>query len=83
MSAWLTKPVPRQCNKLSAAACAACFAGPDSGACLSCMTDKRATSYVVDVALIADGTPADSTGSRTLDQCATCSKLGSKAAQQQ
>jgi hypothetical protein len=47
------------------------------------MTDKRATSYVVDVALIADGTPADSTGSRTLDQCATCSKLGSKAAQQQ
>lgn len=45
------------------------------------MTDKRALGYIDPVSLVGDGQAGGSLGSRTLDQCMSCSKLGSKGDQ--
>lgn len=81
VSALLTAPVPQQCAGLSAAACAACSSSPDPASCISCMTDKRATSYVESISLVGDHVPRESVGGRTLDQCLSCVKMTDKAAQ--
>jgi len=83
VSGWLTSPVPPQCSSLSAAACSACSSSPDPTGCLGCMKDTRAVSYIDSISLVSDGPPADSVGSRTLDQCLACAKLGDKSQQKQ
>ena len=43
------------------------------------MRDKRSLGYVDKIELIGDGEAVKAIGSRTLDQCLSCSRLSSSA----